>query len=451
MHNIEKSSMSEQKFSALADEVICIFLPHLSVQMLVTLTRVNKQCYRLSNDEKIWQNLLSRYFPSRLKSVSAMTAKEIFIENYKKHFSGLKGDDRKFFMAVLRAEELQVKGLLNKTELDAEMQEFFRHRYLAIEDGAGRTALEWAIILGHEQIAAILINALTETNCEMFLLAIEYGRIEIFQLLIHKAAIRDTSSYQDYFYDDTKNHMTWPTVVAAKHGRVEMFCLTFPYAENAEKNIAVHHAIAFGHVSLIQLLPKLGYYLRGYPAESFIYELNLWKAYMQGEKLKNQSMLDQALLVMLKILLKQGANINAEPGNFYNGNPKYYSILQLSIRYNRSKIALFLIENGININYQARDGRTALHFAVQYFNAEIVRILCSKEVDLMLKISSGQTALDLCNELIEANKGPLAKLHEIKKCLEIPQQNLARGKAFLAAFMPEHFPESEQRVIPKPG
>jgi serine/threonine-protein phosphatase 6 regulatory ankyrin repeat subunit A len=59
------------------------------------------------------------------------------------------------------------------------------------------------------------------------------------------------------------------------------------------------------------------------------------------------------------------------------------------------EIVDFLLANNMPINIQANNGRTALHYAVEKDQIEIVKLLKQKGADLTLKDDSGRTALHI--------------------------------------------------------
>lgn len=62
------------------------------------------------------------------------------------------------------------------------------------------------------------------------------------------------------------------------------------------------------------------------------------------------------------------------------------------------KIADYLIKQGISLNIQDNQGRTALHFAVHKNQPEIVKLLLEHGADKSIEDKDWKTALDYAKE-----------------------------------------------------
>ena len=56
------------------------------------------------------------------------------------------------------------------------------------------------------------------------------------------------------------------------------------------------------------------------------------------------------------------------------------------------------LANGADIGAKTDDGRTALHFAVERYRNEVIKLLLAKGADRKAKTNDGKTALDIARE-----------------------------------------------------
>ena len=73
--------------------------------------------------------------------------------------------------------------------------------------------------------------------------------------------------------------------------------------------------------------------------------------------------------------------------------------------FDRTEIALVLIEAGADLNQVNNDGSTALHTAAFFCRTEIVKALLEKGADTSIKNNSGATALESVLVPFEIVKG----------------------------------------------
>lgn len=75
-------------------------------------------------------------------------------------------------------------------------------------------------------------------------------------------------------------------------------------------------------------------------------------------------------------------------------NTNDMSLLQEALKNRQDKIALYLIEKGINVNNQDSQGQTALHYIAVYKNdLDIAKSIIQHGADIKLKDKYGNTAL----------------------------------------------------------
>ena len=94
-------------------------------------------------------------------------------------------------------------------------------------------------------------------------------------------------------------------------------------------------------------------------------------------------------------LIDQGANINAKNKN---GLPPLFQALDLG----KTGIAKILIRKGANLNFRGYRRRTILHMAARSGNVVIIKLLLEKGAEINAKDSKGSTPIDLA--LLSANE-----------------------------------------------
>ena len=79
------------------------------------------------------------------------------------------------------------------------------------------------------------------------------------------------------------------------------------------------------------------------------------------------------------------------------------------------KIFEILLEHGADINSQDDKGNTILMDAISYFQADIVKFLLTKKIDVKIKNNKNETALDIDNRIISGRtKSYKFMLHNYK-------------------------------------
>jgi ankyrin repeat protein len=112
--------------------------------------------------------------------------------------------------------------------------------------------------------------------------------------------------------------------------------------------------------------------------------------------------LDRAVLnddvELAKSLISEGVNINKN--NDDGLQPPYYCPLYMAILLNNTAMTNLLLDNGAhpNISYQEIDGATPLHIAAIFDNISIVSKLLEKGAHINAKNMYGYTALDYAKE-----------------------------------------------------
>lgn len=101
-------------------------------------------------------------------------------------------------------------------------------------------------------------------------------------------------------------------------------------------------------------------------------------------------------------LVQQKANVNF---NSSNG-----TALMAAIVKNDKTLTVLLLEAKANIDLQDRNGFTALHYAIQFRNYEMIALLMQFQANLNIKDNSGMSAIDYALKLKDEQIQQLLKL-----------------------------------------
>ena len=107
------------------------------------------------------------------------------------------------------------------------------------------------------------------------------------------------------------------------------------------------------------------------------------------------------LLGLSDLLLTNGATINAKE------KTKGMAALHLAIKENRSEVACYLIQKGINVDAKDNENKTPLMYAINTGNIEMVQILIASNADVNVYSKNQQTALMMA---IDVNNPDMVKL-----------------------------------------
>jgi ankyrin repeat protein len=91
---------------------------------------------------------------------------------------------------------------------------------------------------------------------------------------------------------------------------------------------------------------------------------------------------------------------------FYGGNvdTKYYDTLLMScVSFPRLKMLKILLKNGADVNLQNEDGQTATIYASMFGEYKILKLLLKHKADITIKDKEGKTALDYAKEYYDNN------------------------------------------------
>lgn len=101
-------------------------------------------------------------------------------------------------------------------------------------------------------------------------------------------------------------------------------------------------------------------------------------------------------LEMVGKLIEAGADINHQDGRFQM-TPLHFAATRRH-QHNKEMVA-YLIDAGAHLNAQSNVGKTALHFAVEVGQADVIQHLLERGLDWRLKDQDERTALDSAKRL----------------------------------------------------
>ena len=240
----------------------------------------------------------------------------------------------------------------------------------------GSTALVMAVTFDHTEISLLLIESGADLEVKIddgstvLHAAAFYGRLEIVRALLDKGV---------------------NTSARTNDGSTALSLVMMPFDELMPFYKIIEGALApagFGidYDLLKKNRPKIAKMLQesGGDASS-----NAIKAELVG----NAVVLGNKEVV--KKYLAEGMNLNQAV------NEEGSTALQVAAVFDRTEIALLLIENGADIEVKKNDGATALHVAAFFGRLELVKALLEKGADKTVKTNEGATALDSVSSSFE--------------------------------------------------
>jgi len=103
---------------------------------------------------------------------------------------------------------------------------------------------------------------------------------------------------------------------------------------------------------------------------------------------------EQGRLEVVKYLVENGADVNAQSGGHGRGTALIYASAA-----NRITVMEYLLEHGADINATTPFNETALFWATAKGHVKAVNLLLNKKADTKIKNKKGKTALDLAKDL----------------------------------------------------
>jgi ankyrin repeat protein len=103
---------------------------------------------------------------------------------------------------------------------------------------------------------------------------------------------------------------------------------------------------------------------------------------------------EQGRLEVVKYLVENGADVNAQSGGHGRGTALIYASAA-----NRITVMEYLLEHDAGINATTAFNETALFWATAKGHVKAVNLLLNKKADTKIKNKKGKTALDLAKDL----------------------------------------------------
>ena len=240
----------------------------------------------------------------------------------------------------------------------------------------GSTALVMAVTFDHPEISLLLIESGADLEVKnddgstVLHAAAFYGRLEIVQALLDKGV---------------------NTSARTNDGSTALSSVMMPFDELMPFYKLIEGALApagfeIDYDLLKKNRPKIAEILRGpggdASSNSIIAEL-VGNAVVLGNKEE------------VKKFLAEGINLNQAV------NEDGSTALQVAAVFDRTEIALLLIENGADIEVKKNDGATALHVASFFGRVELVKALLEKGADKTVKTNDGASALESVSSSFE--------------------------------------------------
>lgn len=243
-------------------------------------------------------------------------------------------------------------------------------------DSRGRTPLHWASMKGHVAVAELLIEGGAHIDITSFK---------------EQAALRGEAAYEQI-----------EASVEIEKGR----CRTLVNLQDDDGKTALHYAVTFEHVKIVQLLLKNGgdilirdslglmpwYYAQSVTFHASTIELSLLEALPTSSDGGN--LIKKLYLAVVHHhesevlrLLKLGADINAS----FLG---LHMPLHRAVECDDEAMVKLLLHNGADVNARNDWGETPVHLAVLRGKKHMVDLLLRYQPDLHLVDDSGETALD---------------------------------------------------------
>ena len=190
----------------------------------------------------------------------------------------------------------------------------------------------------------------------------------------------------------------------------------------------LQHAILNGKIDAIQRAIAGGADVNALDSKSGDTMLTLVTEYGRHNKeliIEKPEMRHQKILEMLRLLIENGADVNARNRFGHTvlwlatSKPYYkYPVSQITVDEHRNVVAL-LIENNANLNAKCGAGSTALHRAViasiENANLKVVQLLLEKGANVNMRNDDGKTPLQLAVRAKEDKIADLLKQYGAKE------------------------------------
>lgn len=288
---------------------------------------------------------------------------------------------------------------------DYEMCQFFLHHPInpMQMDKQSRTPLYWAIEHQDYNLTKLLLQKHIDLQTcygpsDALSCAIEKDSYQIVELLLQ----------HDIHYDlAILRNRTSPLMVAVNHANTEIVKLLLEHnvpidSQNNTGETALSFAVALKHFRICQLLMEYGasIWVPGRKSSLFSYvakegTLELCKLFLDNYEIQ-------------QIELVSAINIAISENNYdlckmiLDHNPNLINISMISSAplhvalEKDSTLAKLLLEYKPNPNLRTNTGHTALHYAVQHDNVEMVQLLTRTNINYNIPDNHGQIPLHYC-------------------------------------------------------
>jgi ankyrin repeat protein len=251
------------------------------------------------------------------------------------------------------------------------------------------SALHYAAVAGHAQIAALLMDAgididalVPETCMTALYFAALYQHVQIMKLLIDAGCALDVRI-------EPNQHTALYTAVYFKHTDIARVLLEGGAAVDApdcELDTALHLAADTGTVEAIELLLHYNACLEAKNQRKYT------PLFLAVSRNREQ---------VVNCLIKAGANVNAN-----TGGPTATPLLMASC-FGYAGVVKLLLDAGADANAKADDGMTALHVAAMRGYVQIAKALLAAGADIDARDNLGFTPMAAA---AEQGHGELAKV-----------------------------------------
>ena len=295
---------------------------------------------------------------------------------------------------------------------------------IAVTDGAyGRTALEWAVLMGNEPLVGLLLDHSAHQLPKALLIlltklyyALDAGKEEEIQSLLQNELISNLQSISKLLLLDKPARVGQAAVV-------QLFLDMGADTEAKEHcaNTALYVASSNKHPSVVKLLLEHGANVEAKDRHGYT---ALCKASSEGDP------------SVVKLLLEHGANVEAKDRHGYTalckasseGDPSVVKLLleygatievkniyaenalHMASRNENPAVVKLLLEHGANIETKDGIGKTALHRASTFGCLSVVELLLEHGASIETKALNGENVLHAGSEGFDPKADVIIKL-----------------------------------------
>ena len=230
-------------------------------------------------------------------------------------------------------------------------------------DNAGRTALMWASINGHEGVARLLLEKKADVNKKdpsgktALMRASSNGHEGVARLLLEKKADvnkKDPSGRTALYYGVIYGHGAMARLLLEKRANVDI--------KNKNGKTVLNFAVKIGHEPMVRLFLTYGANIE---TRDIYDKTPLYRAAQNGHE------------NVVRVLLESGADINARNGFLENTTALHKAAAE-----GLETVVQLLLEKGGDLKLKDYEGRTAIDAAANKGHKAVVRLLLKNETDV---------------------------------------------------------------------